>query len=207
MLRPVPRLGSDTDTGRGPKCEVGAVDLSVSSCYTRPLIFDRRYPSVPVSARTIVWICVVIVLLVAVGIVFALYRRDLGKGGARQSAIHAQTARTSFGNVEYLLEGDGPVVLVSHVITGGVDQARGSPPPISKPRRMGPPDQEGLRGGSLGRQQVEDLREPATRPGPRLPELISSPCLRGGGLSLRYPCTGAPSACAHRNTPKLPISP
>ena len=119
----------------------------------------------PVSARTIVWICVVIVLLVAVGIVFALYRRDLGKGGARQSAIHAQTARTSFGNVEYLLEGDGPVVLVSHVITGGVDQARGSPPPISKPRRMGPPDQEGLRGGSLGRQQVEDLREP--------PELLS----------------------------------
>ena len=77
----------------------------------------------------------------------------------------------------------------------------------AEPRRLGSPDQEGLRSGSLGRQQVEDLREPATRPGPRLPELISSPCLRGGGLSLRYPCTGAPSACAHRNTPKLPISP
>ena len=112
----------------------------------------------------------------------------------------------------------------------------------AEPRRLGSPDQEGLRGGSLGRQQVEDLREPpelpslsqtheshrrdhrpragpqdpatphqdreaATGPGPRLPELISSPCLRGGSLSLRYPCTGAPSACAHRNTPKLPISP
>ena len=77
----------------------------------------------------------------------------------------------------------------------------------AEPRRLGSPDQEGLRSGSLGRQQVEDLREPATRPGPRLPELISSPCLRGGSLSLRYPYTGAPSACAHRNTPKLPISP
>jgi hypothetical protein len=29
---------------------------------------------------------------------------------------------------------------------------------------MGPPDQEGLRGGSLGRQQVEDLREPLELP-------------------------------------------
>ncbi len=42
--------------------------------------------------------------------------------------------------------------------------------------------------------------------GSRLPELIPSLCLRGGSLSLRRPRTRPPSACAHRNTPKLPIS-
>jgi len=36
----------------------------------------------------------------------------------------------------------------------------------AQPRRMGSPDQEGLRSRSLGRQQVEDLREP-----PELPSL------------------------------------
>ncbi len=77
------------------------------------------------TARWLLWLGLAAVLLVALVLVIAMFRRDLARGVARQSAIHSQTMRTSFGDLEYLLQGKGPVVLVSHGITGGVDQAQG----------------------------------------------------------------------------------
>jgi pimeloyl-ACP methyl ester carboxylesterase len=79
----------------------------------------------PVSARTTIWIGIVVVLVIAVVVVLAFFRRDMRRGLDRLSAIDSRIARTTFGSVEYLIEGDGPLVLVSHGITGGVDQGQG----------------------------------------------------------------------------------
>jgi pimeloyl-ACP methyl ester carboxylesterase len=76
-------------------------------------------------ARLLAWAGVVVLVLVGVAVVIAAYARSLRRGRDHLAAIHAQVARIPLGTVEYLLEGEGPFVLVSHGITGGVDQARG----------------------------------------------------------------------------------
>jgi pimeloyl-ACP methyl ester carboxylesterase len=67
-------------------------------------------------------IFVIVSLLLA--IVIPKYSRDLSAAKAAVDRIGSQVFNSSFGDMEYLLEGEGPVVLVSHGITGGIDQGK-----------------------------------------------------------------------------------
>jgi pimeloyl-ACP methyl ester carboxylesterase len=50
------------------------------------------------------------------------FRKDLAAARQRLASIPSAIFRSSFGDVEYVLEGAGPTALVSHGVTGGVDQ-------------------------------------------------------------------------------------
>lgn len=78
-----------------------------------------------IPARVLAWTAVVVLALVGLAIVVAAYSRELRRGRDHLAALHAQVAKTPLGTIEYLLEGEGPFVLVSHGITGGVDQGQG----------------------------------------------------------------------------------
>jgi len=67
-------------------------------------------------------IFVIVSLLLA--IVIPKYSRDLSAAKAAVDRIGSQVFNSSFGDMEYLLEDEGPVVLVSHGITGGIDQGK-----------------------------------------------------------------------------------
>jgi pimeloyl-ACP methyl ester carboxylesterase len=62
-------------------------------------------------------------LLVAVGFVWVLFRRDMADARARLAAQPTQIHKSKYGDIQYRVVGSGQPVLVSHGITGGVDQA------------------------------------------------------------------------------------
>jgi pimeloyl-ACP methyl ester carboxylesterase len=67
-------------------------------------------------------IFVIVSLLLAT--VIPRYSRDLSAAKAAVDRIGSEIISSSFGDMEYLLEGEGPVVLVSHGVTGGIDQGK-----------------------------------------------------------------------------------
>ncbi len=50
------------------------------------------------------------------------FRKDLAVARARLASVPSSVYESTFGDIEYLLEGAGPTVLVCHGVTGGVDQ-------------------------------------------------------------------------------------
>ena len=84
-----------------------------------------RYPSLTSSVRVFTGVAVAAAVVVVAVLIVAAYSRELRRGRDRLAALHARVAAVPLGTIEYLQEGEGPTVLVSHGITGGVDQARG----------------------------------------------------------------------------------
>jgi pimeloyl-ACP methyl ester carboxylesterase len=69
------------------------------------------------------WLRYLVLLLVAaVLIVYLSFRNDLAAAQRRVASIPSNIYHSSSGDIEYLVVGDGPTVLVAHGITGGVDQ-------------------------------------------------------------------------------------
>lgn len=60
--------------------------------------------------------------LVALTIAYISFRKDLRAARSRLADIPSQVYSSKYGDIEYLLAGEGPTVLVSHGVTGGVDQ-------------------------------------------------------------------------------------
>jgi len=58
-------------------------------------------------------------------IVGVKFRKALSQSYSRLDNIPSQVYNSKHGDIEYLLRGDGPTILVSHGITGGVDQGIG----------------------------------------------------------------------------------
>ena len=58
-------------------------------------------------------------------IVVVKFRKALALHYSRLDSIPSQVYHSKHGELEYLLRGDGPTILVSHGITGGVDQGIG----------------------------------------------------------------------------------
>ncbi|HSL45398.1 MAG TPA: alpha/beta hydrolase [Anaerolineales bacterium] len=54
--------------------------------------------------------------------VYLRYHRDMDVSRARLASIPTEVYTSKYGDIEYRLVGNGPVVLVSHGVTGGVDQ-------------------------------------------------------------------------------------
>ena len=53
------------------------------------------------------------------------FRKALAQSYSRLDSIPSQVYNSKHGDIEYLLRGDGPTILISHGITGGVDQGIG----------------------------------------------------------------------------------
>ena len=64
------------------------------------------------------------VVLAASTVVTVMFRHDMGEARARLAAQPTEIFQSSYGDIEYRVSGTGPTVLVSHGITGGVDQAQ-----------------------------------------------------------------------------------
>jgi pimeloyl-ACP methyl ester carboxylesterase len=56
-------------------------------------------------------------------LVAVMFNRDMADARARLKAQPTEIFRSRYGDIEYRVSGTGPAVLVSHGITGGVDQA------------------------------------------------------------------------------------
>ena len=61
-------------------------------------------------------------VLGCVAVVYVSFHRDVRAARARIEQIPSQVYASKFGDIEYLLAGEGPTVLISHGVTGGVDQ-------------------------------------------------------------------------------------
>jgi len=62
------------------------------------------------------------VLFALVLVVFAFFNRDLNTARSRLAGIPTEVYTSTYGDIEYRLVGEGPVVLISHGVTGGIDQ-------------------------------------------------------------------------------------
>lgn len=62
-----------------------------------------------------------LLLVLAFGILYAFFRRDLAQAKNRLASISTDIYATRYGDIQYRVVGDGPAVLISHGITGGVD--------------------------------------------------------------------------------------
>jgi pimeloyl-ACP methyl ester carboxylesterase len=62
-------------------------------------------------------------LLTALAVAWVLFRQDMADARARLGAQPTQLYKSRYGEIQYQVVGSGPTVLVSHGITGGVDQA------------------------------------------------------------------------------------
>jgi pimeloyl-ACP methyl ester carboxylesterase len=74
---------------------------------------------------TIVILITALILAFISIIVIMKFRTALAYHNTRLELIPSQVYQSRKGSVEYLLQGDGPTVLISHGITGGVDQGIG----------------------------------------------------------------------------------
>lgn len=77
------------------------------------------------TAKTLVWTGIVIVLAVAVAAEFLRYHKDLAAARQRVDGLQTSVFAWKHGNVEYRVSGEGPALLISHGVTGGVDQGMG----------------------------------------------------------------------------------
>lgn len=77
------------------------------------------------TLRKIVKTMLVVLLVAAVAalaIAYVTFRRDMGAARAKLAHIPSQVYSSKYGDIEYVLVGHGPTVLISHGVTGGVDQ-------------------------------------------------------------------------------------
>jgi pimeloyl-ACP methyl ester carboxylesterase len=63
------------------------------------------------------------ILLAVFVVVVVLFRQDLGEARSRLASTPTTIYASLYGDIQFRVVGDGPTVLVSHGITGGVDQA------------------------------------------------------------------------------------
>jgi len=63
-----------------------------------------------------------VIPLAVFGAAFILFRKDLSEARSRLASLPTKVYRSQYGDIQYRLVGNGPAVLVSHGITGGVDQ-------------------------------------------------------------------------------------
>ena len=69
-------------------------------------------------------LCTLIIVILCIFIVIK-YRRALVYHYSRVDNIQSKVFNSKHGDIEYLLSGDGPTILISHGITGGIDQGIG----------------------------------------------------------------------------------
>ncbi|HPG41460.1 MAG TPA: alpha/beta hydrolase [bacterium] len=78
-----------------------------------------------IKTRIFIVIVVVIILIVAFTASYIKFRSDLQAGVTKIHDLQSQLYASQYGDVEYVLAGTGPTVLISHGVIGGIDQGMG----------------------------------------------------------------------------------
>jgi len=73
----------------------------------------------------VIWAISTLVISILCIIIVVKFRKALAQSYSRLDSIPSQVYTSKHGDIEYLLRGEGPTILVSHGITGGVDQGIG----------------------------------------------------------------------------------
>ncbi|MHA1968404.1 MAG: alpha/beta fold hydrolase [Candidatus Hodarchaeales archaeon] len=73
----------------------------------------------------IFWITITPLIVIVAIILYSQYKKKLVERILLLNEIQSQVYSSKYGNIEYLLRGAGPTILVSHGITGGIDQGIG----------------------------------------------------------------------------------
>lgn len=73
----------------------------------------------------LVFVTVGIAVLIILFMIVLKYRKTMAQNHDRLDNIPSQVYTSKYGDIEYLLRGEGPTIVVSHGITGGVDQGIG----------------------------------------------------------------------------------
>ena len=71
------------------------------------------------------WVIIILPIGILSIIVFSKFKKSLSQSYDRLQNIPSTVYDSKHGKVEYLLRGKGPTILVSHGITGGIDQGIG----------------------------------------------------------------------------------
>jgi pimeloyl-ACP methyl ester carboxylesterase len=74
---------------------------------------------------TLIILAVILIIVVFSIIVLMKYRTTLSYHNTRLKRISSQVYQSQYGSIEYFMQGEGPIILISHGITGGVDQSIG----------------------------------------------------------------------------------
>ncbi len=77
------------------------------------------------SKKNKILLAMAFILLIVLAIALIEFKKDIVIAHKKINAIHSQVYKSKNGNIEYVLTGEGPVMLVSHGITGGIDQGMG----------------------------------------------------------------------------------
>jgi pimeloyl-ACP methyl ester carboxylesterase len=90
-----------------------------------PLTREPRVPRRRKAKRVVLIVLGVLgfILLAVFSVVAVLFRQDLREARSRLASIPTTIYESQYGHIQYRVVGDGPNVLVSHGITGGVDHA------------------------------------------------------------------------------------
>jgi pimeloyl-ACP methyl ester carboxylesterase len=81
------------------------------------------YPSERrMSTKAFIGMIIGLILLTLFLVTLGFFYRDLNAARSRLANIPTDVYTSTCGAIEYRLVGDGPVVLVSHGVTGGIDQ-------------------------------------------------------------------------------------
>jgi pimeloyl-ACP methyl ester carboxylesterase len=77
------------------------------------------------KTKDIVLIIIGIIVVVSIILILITYNRALSVSSSGIDSIKSSIFKSSEGDIEYILEGSGPVILISHGVTGGIDQGIG----------------------------------------------------------------------------------
>ncbi|UCE96529.1 MAG: alpha/beta hydrolase [Candidatus Bathyarchaeota archaeon] len=77
------------------------------------------------NTTTVILTLSALVILIICTIVVVKFRKTIANHYSRLDSIPSHVYHSKHGDIEYLLRGDGSTILVSHGITGGVDQGIG----------------------------------------------------------------------------------
>lgn len=75
--------------------------------------------------KVVILVVIAVILVVAFSISYFRFRKDLAAGYARLRDLRPRIYSSRYDDVEYVLAGAGPTMLVSHGVTGGIDQGMG----------------------------------------------------------------------------------
>jgi len=78
-----------------------------------------------VKTEFFILLSISVLLILGCIIIYITYKKYLNSCYKRIDTIKSQVFKSNIGNIEYILEGKGPTILVSHGVTGGIDQGIG----------------------------------------------------------------------------------
>jgi pimeloyl-ACP methyl ester carboxylesterase len=75
--------------------------------------------------KTIILLGIAIILFFSFIVILIGYKKDFSDNSKKTYAIKSQIFKSDNGDIEYILEGSGQTILISHGVTGGIDQGIG----------------------------------------------------------------------------------